>query len=131
MAQQLLAALDSYDQQLNNLTVLLTRGEQQNLLTTPQDRLQAQAIGQVCDIRKEQSAKLRYEAQLLLQYNPMFVAPQVLQSELMPIDAQIRDLDMRAAQIMAGAGLRQQCPVIDSALRRPIVLVSTTGTPRT
>jgi tetratricopeptide (TPR) repeat protein len=106
MAQQLLAALDSYDQQLNNLTVLLTRGEQQNLLTRPQDRLQAQAIGQVCDIRKEQSAKLRYEAQLLLQYNPMFVAPQVLQSELMPIDAQIRDLDMRAAQIMAGAGLQ-------------------------
>jgi tetratricopeptide (TPR) repeat protein len=106
MAQQLLAALDSYDQQLNNLTVLLTRGEQQNLLTTPQDRLQAQAIGQVCDIRKEQSAKLRYEAQLLLQYNPMFVAPQVLQSELMPIDAQIRDLDMRAAQIMTAAGLQ-------------------------
>jgi hypothetical protein len=106
MARQLLAALDSYDKELNNLTALLTRGEQQNLLTTPQDRLQAQAIGQVCDIRKEQSAKLRYEAQLLLQYNPMLVAPQALQSELMPLDAQIRDLDMRAAQIMGAAGLQ-------------------------
>jgi tetratricopeptide (TPR) repeat protein len=106
MARQLLSALDSYDQQLNNLTVLLRRGEQEHLITSDRDRSQAQAIDQVCDIRKEQSAKLRYEAQLLLQFNPNFGTFQNLQAELMSIDAQIRDLDMRAAQIMTTAGLQ-------------------------
>jgi hypothetical protein len=106
IARQLVSALDSYDQQLNNLTVLLARGEQENLIASERDRMQAQAIGQVCDILKEQSAKLRYEAQLLLQYNPYSVAPQALQAELMPIDAQIRELDLRAAQILAGAGIQ-------------------------
>lgn len=106
MAQQLLSALDSYDQQLSNLSELLGRGEQENLITTERDRIQAQAIGQACDLLKEQSAKLRYEAQLLLQYNPYLVAPQVLQAELMPIDDQIRALDVRAAQVLAGAGIQ-------------------------
>lgn len=106
MARQLLSALDSYDQQLNNLTVLLRRGEQEHLITSDKDRSQAQAIDQVCDIRKEQSAKLRYEAQLLLQFNPNLGTFQNLQAELMSIDAQIRELDMRAAQIMTTAGLQ-------------------------
>ena len=106
MARQLLSALDSYDQQLNNLTVLLRRGEQEHLVTSDQDRTQVHAIDQICDIRKEQSAKLRYEAQLLLQFNPNLGTFQNLQAELMSIDAQIRELDMRAAQIMTAAGLQ-------------------------
>lgn len=99
-ARQLLSALDNYDRQLNNLSALLRRADVQNLVKTDEDRRIASAMEQLCDIWKQQSARIRYQAELLLQYNPYNTSAYDLQAEIQTIDGEISALDMRAAPLI-------------------------------
>jgi hypothetical protein len=105
-ARQILSALDSYDAQLNNLTAVLNQGMTQGYLVTATDRSQAQALGQACNIWKEQSAKYRYEAQLIAQFNPNSGQGANLQAELASIDSEVATLDLQAAAYLKQAGLQ-------------------------
>lgn len=105
-ARQILSALDSYDAQLNNLSAVLNQGMTQGYLVTETDRNQAQALGQACNIWKEQSAKYRYEAQLIAQFNPASGQGGNLQAELASIDAEIAALDLQATAYIRQAGMQ-------------------------
>jgi hypothetical protein len=105
-ARQILSALDNYDAQLNNLSAVLNQGMTQGYLVTATDRSQAQALGQACNIWKEQSAKYRYEAQLIAQFNPASGQGANLQAELTSIDSEIATLELQAATYLRQAGLQ-------------------------
>lgn len=105
-ARQILSALDSYDAQLNNLSAVLNQGVTQGYLVTATDRSQAQALGQACNIWKEQSAKYRYEAQLIAEFNPASGQGANLQAELASIDSEVATLDLQAAAYLRQAGLQ-------------------------
>lgn len=105
-ARQLLGAVDGYDQQVDNFSGLLSQGQSEGYLTTSTDRAQVAALQQVCGIRKQQSARYRYESQLVLQYNPDATQYAVLLNQLMSVQAEINSLDVRAAALMQQAGVQ-------------------------
>ncbi len=105
-ARLLLGAVDGYDQQVDNFSGLLSQGQSEGYLTTSTDRAQVAALQQVCEIRKQQSARYRYESQLVLQYNPYATQYAVLLNQLMSVQAEINSLDVRAAALMQQSGLQ-------------------------
>ncbi len=105
-ARQLLGAVNGYDQQVDNFRGLLNQGDSEGYFTTATDRTQAAALQQVCEIRKQQAARYRYESQLVLQYNPYATQYGVLLNQLMSVQAEINSLDVRAAALMQQSGLQ-------------------------
>lgn len=105
-ARQLLTAVDGYDQQVDNFSGLLSQGQSEGYLTTSTDRAQVAALQQVCEIRKQQSARYRYESQLVLQYNPYTTQYAALLSALASVQGEINALDLRAAALMQQSGLQ-------------------------
>lgn len=105
-ARQLLGAVDGYDQQVDSFRGLLSQGQSEGYLTTATDRAQVAALQQVCDIRKQQAARYRYESQLVLQYNPYATQYAVLLNQLMSVQAEINVMDVRAAALMQQSGLQ-------------------------
>jgi hypothetical protein len=105
-ARQLLSAVNQYDQQVDNFRGLLDQGESDGYFTTATDHAQATALRQVCDIRKQQAARYRYESQLVLQYNPYTTQYAVLLNQLMSVQSEINSLDVRAATLMQQSGLQ-------------------------
>lgn len=104
-ARQLLGAVNGYDQQVDNFRGLLDQGESDGYFNAT-DRAQAAALRQVCDIRKQQAARYRYESQLVLQYNPYTTQYAVLLNQLMSVQSEINALDGRAAALMQQSGLQ-------------------------
>ncbi len=105
-ARQLLTAVDGYDQQVDNFSGLLSQGDSEGYFSTGTDRAQSAALQQVCQIRKQQSARYRYESQLVLQYNPYTTQYGVLLGQLSAVQGEINALDVRAAGLMQQAGLQ-------------------------
>lgn len=105
-ARQLLTAVDGYDQQVDNFSGLLSKGDSEGYFSTATDRAQSAALQQVCEIRKQQSARYRYESQLVLQYNPYTTQYGVLLGQLGAVQGEINALDVRAAGLMQQAGLQ-------------------------
>jgi hypothetical protein len=104
-AQQLQTAVNGYDQQIDTFSDLLAEGQSDGYLLTPTDRAQAAALQQVCQIRKQQAARYRYQAQLVLQYNPYTTADATLMSQVMAVQNQINALDLQAAGLLQQAGI--------------------------
>jgi hypothetical protein len=105
-ARQLLTAVDGYDQQVDNFSGLLTQGQSEGYLSSSTDRAQVAVLQQVCEIRKQQSARYRYESQLVLQYNPYTTQYAALLSALTSVQGEINALDLRAAALMQQSGLQ-------------------------
>jgi hypothetical protein len=105
-ARQLLTAVDGYDQQVDNFSGLLSQGDSEGYFSTGTDRAQSAALQQVCQIRKQQAARYRYESQLVLQYNPYTTQYGVLLGQLGAVQGEINALDVRAAGLMQQAGLQ-------------------------
>ncbi|HVG92441.1 MAG TPA: toll/interleukin-1 receptor domain-containing protein, partial [Alphaproteobacteria bacterium] len=99
-ARRLLSALDSYDQQLNSFAALLQRADGQGLVTTDEDRHVVSILEQICDVWIQQSTRIRYEAQVLVQYDPYNTSPYDLQVELQTIEREINALDVRSVQLL-------------------------------
>jgi uncharacterized protein YlxW (UPF0749 family) len=104
-AQQLQTAVNGYDQQIDTFSDLLAEGQSDGYLLTPTDRAQAAALQQVCQIRKQQAARYRYQAQLVLQYNPYTTAYATMMSQVMAVQNQINALDLQAAGLLQQAGI--------------------------
>ena len=105
-AKQLLGVLDTYDQQVDNFSDLLNQGQSDGYIVSASDRAQAAALQQVCDIRKQQSQKYRYESQLVLQYDPYSTPYATLMNELLSVQGEINALDGRAAGLLQQAGVQ-------------------------
>lgn len=105
-AQQLQTAVNAYDQQIDEFNSLLAEGQNDGYLVTPTDRTQAAALQQVCQIRKEQSQKYRYQAQLVLQYNPYNTPYPTLMTQIATLQGQINAMDVQAASLMQQVGLQ-------------------------
>ena len=103
---ELLSALDDYDQQLETYKQTLVRGEQQNLFDSTSERYQSQILLQVSDYRKQQSAKQRQEANLILSYDPSTSSFTELQSSLRLLDSDIAALDRKASESLAQIGIK-------------------------
>ena len=102
----LLPALDDYDRQLESYKQTLQRGEQQKLFDSSDERRQTQVLLQVFDYRKQQSAKQREEANLILGYNPTLSSFNDLRSSLRLLDSDIAALDQKASESLAQIGIK-------------------------
>ena len=103
---QLVPALDDYDRQLETYKQTLLRGEQQNLFDSSAERHQTQVLLQVFEYRKQQSAKQRQEANLILSYDPTVSSFTDLRSSLRLLDSDIGALDQKASELLAQIGIK-------------------------
>jgi uncharacterized RDD family membrane protein YckC len=104
--RELLPGLDNYDQQLNSYKELFQRGERDALFDSDAELHQIRVLIQVLDLRKQQSAKQRQEAKLVLNYDPSSSTSGNLQSEIRILDSDIGALDQKAADLLAEIGIK-------------------------
>jgi hypothetical protein len=104
--KELLLGLDNYDQRLDSWEQLLKRGERDDLFDGNSELHQVRILVQVIDLRKEQSAKQRQEANLVINYEPSVPAWGDLQSELRILDSDLAALDQKAAALLAEIGVK-------------------------
>jgi hypothetical protein len=103
---ELVPALDDYDRVLETYKQILLRGEQQSLFDSSAERHQTQVLLQVFEYRKQQSAKQRQEANLILSYDPTVSSFTDLRSSLRLIDSDIGALDQKASELLAQIGIK-------------------------
>jgi uncharacterized RDD family membrane protein YckC len=104
--RQLLPALDVYDRKLDQFHRSLQRGDQENLFASDDERHQTLVLEQVTDLRKQQNAKLREEADLVTSYDPRMSDYGDFQSKLRLLDSDVSGLDHKASEMLAGIGIK-------------------------
>ncbi len=104
--RELVSALDNYDRLLDRDRRTMQRGDQENLYASDPERGQIRVLLEVLDLRKQQSAKQREEANLILAYDPSISNVSDLQSELRLTDSDVEGLDRRASELLADSGIK-------------------------
>lgn len=104
--RQLLPALGAYDTKLDEFHRCLQRGDQENLFASDDERRQTRILDQVTELRKQQNAILRHEADLVLNYYPRMSGHRDLQSQLRLLDSDISSLDHKASEMLADIGIK-------------------------
>jgi hypothetical protein len=103
---QQIALLNTTNRQLETYKQTLLRGEQQNLFDSSAERHQTQVLLQVFEYRKQQSAKQRQEANLILSYDPTVSSFTDLRSSLRLLDSDIGALDQKASELLTQIGIK-------------------------
>ena len=103
---EMLSALDNYDRLLERYRQSIQRADRENLFASDVERHQVRVLLEVLDLRKQQSAKQRQEANLVLAFNPYSSSASELQSTMRLMDSDISALDRRASDKLAEIGIR-------------------------
>lgn len=103
---RLVPALDSYESSVDSLDSSLLRGEQDNLFQSDTERHQTEVLLDVLKLRKQQSAKQREEANMVIQFDPAADNIKDLQSNLRALDSDIEAIDREASQKLSQAGMQ-------------------------
>jgi hypothetical protein len=104
--RQLLLALDACDGKLDQFHRSLERGDQGNLFASEDERHQTRILEQVTELRKQQNAKLREEANLVTSYDPRMSDYGDFRSKLRLLDSDVSGLDQKASEMLAGIGIK-------------------------
>jgi len=99
-----LTQLDSYDADVRQMESLLHDFISQNLANSVSEKQQYAILLKVYELRAGQSAKLRQEANLILNYDPTSDRPDELKSQLRFLDSDIAALDNQASQLLTQIG---------------------------
>jgi uncharacterized RDD family membrane protein YckC len=99
--KELLPGLNNYDERLDRWEQLLKRGERDNLFDSDSELYQLRILVQVIDLRREQSAKQRQEANLVINYDASVSTWNQLKSELGILDSDLAALNQKAADLLA------------------------------
>lgn len=104
--RQLLPVLEQYDAKLDAYRAALTRGQQESLIMTEKERSRNLLLNQVANLRKQQNAKLREEANAVADYDPRISDFNTLQARLRSLDNDVSDLDHKASEKLATIGIK-------------------------
>lgn len=104
--RQLLPVLEQYDAKLDAYRAALTKGQQDSLIMTEGERSRNLLLDQVANLRKQQNAKLREEANAVTDYDPRISDFNTLQAKLRSLDNDVSDLDHKASEMLATIGIK-------------------------
>jgi hypothetical protein len=103
---QLLPALDRYDQSIELMKDSLQRGGRDDLFESEVERHQTQVLLDVLELRKKQIAKQREEARMVIDFNSSGTPFRDLQSSLRLLDSDIGGIDKTASEMLAEIGIK-------------------------
>ena len=103
---QLLPALDVYDQNIEQMKDSLQRGERDDLFESEVERHQALVLLDVLELRKKQIAKQREEARMVIDFDSSRTPFSDLQSSLRLLDSDIGGIDKTASERLAEIGIK-------------------------